>query len=127
MNFSSLPSNVNAAGRSFQSELEAGRGPIYADMSWGSDEDQRYMLWAIEHEGLGPGFLHLMERYGLDFRRHKIELWPIEPEHSAAAAGGRSDRKRPAQSADSATASSRRLISSIACGEIGGAFSLRFG
>ena len=77
-----------ATGRSFQGELEAGRGPIYADMSWGSEEDQRYMLWAIENEGLGPGFLHLMERYGLDFRRHKIELWPIEPEHSAAAAGG---------------------------------------
>jgi succinate dehydrogenase/fumarate reductase flavoprotein subunit len=77
-----------ATGKSFQGELEAGRGPIYADMSWGSEEDQRYMLWAIENEGLGPGFLHIMERYGLDFRKHKIELWPIEPEHSAAAAGG---------------------------------------
>jgi len=77
-----------STGKSFQSELEAGRGPIYADMSWGSEEDQKYMLWAIENEGLGPGFLHLMERYGLDFRKHKIELWPIEPEHSAAAAGG---------------------------------------
>jgi adenylylsulfate reductase subunit A len=77
-----------ATGKSFQGELAAGRGPIYADMSWGSDEDQRYMLWAIENEGLGPGFLHIMERYGLDFRKHKIELWPIEPEHSAAAAGG---------------------------------------
>jgi adenylylsulfate reductase subunit A len=77
-----------ATGRSFQGELEAGRGPIYADMSWGSEEDQRYMLWAVENEGLGPGFLHIMERYGLDFRKHKIELWPIEPEHSAAAAGG---------------------------------------
>jgi succinate dehydrogenase/fumarate reductase flavoprotein subunit len=77
-----------ATGKSFQDELEAGRGPIYADMSWGSEEDQRYMLWAIENEGLGPGFLHIMERYALDFRKHKIELWPIEPEHSAAAAGG---------------------------------------
>jgi len=77
-----------ATGKSFQGELEAGRGPIYADMSWGSEEDQKYMLWAIENEGLGPGFLHLMDSYGLDFRKHKIELWPIEPEHSAAAAGG---------------------------------------
>lgn len=75
-------------GKSFPGELQAGRGPIYADMSWGSDADQQYMLWAVENEGLGPGFLHLMERYGLDFRRHKIEIWPIEPEHSAAAAGG---------------------------------------
>jgi len=77
-----------ATGKSFQGELETGRGPVYADMSWGSEEDQRYMLWAIENEGLGPGFLHIMERYSLDFRKHKIELWPIEPEHSAAAAGG---------------------------------------
>jgi len=77
-----------ATGKSFQGELEAGRGPIYADMSWGSGEDQRYMLWAIENEGLGPGFLHIMKEYGLEFRKHKIELWPIEPEHSAAAAGG---------------------------------------
>jgi adenylylsulfate reductase subunit A len=77
-----------ASGKSFQGELEAGRGPIYADMSWGGEEDQRYMLWAIENEGLGPGFLHIMDSYGLDFRKHKIELWPIEPEHSAAAAGG---------------------------------------
>jgi succinate dehydrogenase/fumarate reductase flavoprotein subunit len=77
-----------ATGKSFQGELEAGRGPIYADMSWGSEEDQRYMLWAIENEGLGPGFLHVMHGYCLDFRKHKIELWPTEPEHSAAAAGG---------------------------------------
>ncbi|UCF97998.1 MAG: FAD-dependent oxidoreductase [Spirochaetaceae bacterium] len=77
-----------ATGKSFQGELEAGRGPIYADMSWGSEADQAYMLWAVENEGLGPGFLHIMEQYGLDFRKHKIELWPIEPEHSAAAAGG---------------------------------------
>ena len=69
-------------------ELAAGRGPVYADMSWGSEEDQAYMLWAIDNEGSGTGFLHLNAQYGLDFRRHKIELWPIEPEHSAAAAGG---------------------------------------
>lgn len=75
-------------GRSFQSELGDGRGPIYADMSWGSEADQEYMRWAIVNEGLGPGFLHLMERYNLDFRKHKIELWPIEPEHSAAGASG---------------------------------------
>ncbi len=75
-------------GKSFRSELAAGRGPIYADMSWGSDEDQKYMLWAVENEGLGSGFLSVMDTYGLDFRRHKIEIWPIEPEHSAAVACG---------------------------------------
>jgi adenylylsulfate reductase subunit A len=75
-------------GRSFQAELDEGRGPIYADMSWGSDADQEYMHWAVVNEGLGPGFIHIMEQYGLDFRKHKIELWPIEPEHSAADACG---------------------------------------
>jgi succinate dehydrogenase/fumarate reductase flavoprotein subunit len=70
------------------SELKAGRGPIYADMSWGSDEDQEYMRWAISHEGTGTAFLHVMEQYDLDFRRHKIELCPIEPEHSAFCASG---------------------------------------
>ncbi|RKX80029.1 MAG: hypothetical protein DRP87_00910 [Spirochaetes bacterium] len=75
-------------GKTFQSELDAGRGPIYADMSWGSEEDQEYMKWAVSQEGLGTAFLHLMEEYGLDFRKHKIEIWPIEPEHSAFAACG---------------------------------------
>ncbi|UCG14446.1 MAG: FAD-dependent oxidoreductase [Deltaproteobacteria bacterium] len=69
-------------------ELRAGRGPIYADMSWGSEEDQEYMRWAISHEGTGTAFLDVMEHYGLDFRLHKIELFPIEPEHSAFCASG---------------------------------------
>lgn len=77
-----------AKGKNFMTELKAGRGPIYADMSWGSDEDQAYMRWAISHEGSGSAFLHLNEQYGIDFRKHKIELWPLEPEHSAACAGG---------------------------------------
>jgi adenylylsulfate reductase subunit A len=57
-------------------------------MSWGSEADQEYIKWAVVNEGLGPGFIHIMEQYGLDFRKHKIELWPIEPEHSAADACG---------------------------------------
>jgi succinate dehydrogenase/fumarate reductase flavoprotein subunit len=70
------------------SELKAGKGPIFADMSWGSDTDQEYMLWAVSNEGSGSAFLHLMEQYGLSFRQHRIEIYPLEPEHSAAAAGG---------------------------------------
>lgn len=69
-------------------ELKSGRGPIYADMSWGSENDQAYMRWAIANEGSGSAFHHLNEQYGIDFRKHKIEIWPLEPEHSAAAAGG---------------------------------------
>lgn len=74
--------------RRLMSELKAGRGPLYADMSWGSDEDQEYMRWAISNEGSGTAFLHLLEQYGLDFRRNKIELYPIEPEVSAACGAG---------------------------------------
>lgn len=75
-------------GKTYMSELEAGRGPIYADMSWGSEEDQEYMRWAVSHECTGSALLHVMERYNLDFRKTKIEIWPIEPEHSAVAACG---------------------------------------
>ena len=69
-------------------ELKAGRGPIYADMSWGSEADQAYMRWAISNEGTGSAFLHVLDQYGLDFRRHKIEIAPIEPEISAACGSG---------------------------------------
>ncbi len=74
--------------KTYVSQHQAGRGPIYADMSWGSEADQEYMRWAVANECLGSAFLHVMERYNLDFRRHKIEIWPIEPEHSASAACG---------------------------------------
>ncbi|MBW2056200.1 MAG: FAD-binding protein, partial [Deltaproteobacteria bacterium] len=75
-------------GKTWLSELKAGRGPVFADMSWGSDEDQEYMKWAISNEGGGSAFLHVMEQYGLDWRRHKIELFPNEPEHSSGSACG---------------------------------------
>jgi succinate dehydrogenase/fumarate reductase flavoprotein subunit len=81
-------STQTGTGKTFMSELKAGKGPIFADMSWGSNADQEYMLWAISNEGSGSAFLHVMDRYGLDSRRHKIEIYPLEPEHSAAAAGG---------------------------------------
>ena len=74
--------------KTFGSELKAGRGPIYADMSWGSEEDLAYMRWAISNEGSGSAFYHLNEEYGIDFRDHKIEIWPLEPEHSGATGGG---------------------------------------
>jgi len=82
------PSTPFGTDKTFMGELKAGRGPIYADMSWGSEEDQAYMHWAIANEGSGSSFHHLNREYDIDFRKHKIELWPLEPEHSAAAAGG---------------------------------------
>lgn len=82
------PATPFGTDKTFMGELKAGRGPIYADMSWGSAADQAYMHWAIANEGSGACFHHLNQQYGIDFRKHKIELWPLEPEHSAAAAGG---------------------------------------
>jgi succinate dehydrogenase/fumarate reductase flavoprotein subunit len=75
-------------GRSYGAELAAGRGPIYADMSWGSDKDQAYMRWAVSNEGSGWALNHVLEQYGLDYRTTKIEITGIEPEHSAAGACG---------------------------------------
>jgi adenylylsulfate reductase subunit A len=82
------PATPFGTDKTFMGELKSGRGPIYADMSWGSEADQAYMQWAIANEGSGSCFHHLNREYGIDFRKHKIELWPLEPEHSAAAAGG---------------------------------------
>ncbi len=75
-------------GKSYGSEEGAGRGPIYADMSWGSDEDQEYMRWSVGNEGSGWALNHILEQYGLDYRTTKIEITGTEPEHSAAAACG---------------------------------------
>ncbi len=82
------PATPFGTNKTFMGELKAGRGPIYADMSWGGEEDQTYMHWATANEGSGSCFHHLNEQYHIDFRKHKIELWPLEPEHSAATAGG---------------------------------------
>jgi len=82
------PATPFGTDKTFMGELKAGRGPIYTDMSWGSEEDHEYMHWAIANEGSGACFHHLNQKYNIDFRKHKIELWPLEPEHSAAAAGG---------------------------------------
>lgn len=75
-------------GKTFMGELKAGRGPVFADMSWGSDEDQEYMRWSISNESGGWTLLHVMKQYGLDFRRHKIEIFPNDPEHSSGSACG---------------------------------------
>jgi succinate dehydrogenase/fumarate reductase flavoprotein subunit len=75
-------------GKSYGSEMQAGRGPIYADMSWGSDEDQEYVRWSVGNEGSGWGLNHILEQYGLDYRTTKIEITGTEPEHSGAAACG---------------------------------------
>jgi len=79
---------AKAVGTTAAAEMVAGRGPLYADMSWGSDEDQEYMRWAISNEGGGWALNHIMAQYGMDYRTHKIELSPTEPEHSGLAACG---------------------------------------
>ena len=69
-------------------EFAAGRGPLYGDMSWGSDADQEYMRWGISNEGGGWALNHIMEQYGLDYRTDKLELAAAEPEHSGLSACG---------------------------------------
>jgi succinate dehydrogenase/fumarate reductase flavoprotein subunit len=77
-----------ASPRNYEGEFRAGRGPIYADMSWGSDEDQEYMKWSIAQEGGGWALNYMLEQYGLDYRTTKIELAPADTEHEGTAACG---------------------------------------
>lgn len=77
-----------AVGTNAAMEFAAGRGPLYGDMSWGSDDDQEYMRWGISNEGGGWALNHIMEQYGMDYRTHKIELMQAEPEHSGLSSCG---------------------------------------
>ena len=75
-------------GKNYDAEFRAGRGPLYADMSWGSDADQAYMRWAVANEGGGWALNHVLEVYGLDYRTTKIEIAPADTEHEGTAACG---------------------------------------
>ncbi len=77
-----------ASPRNYEGEFRAGRGPIYADMSWGTDDDQEYMRWAVSNEGGGWALNHILEQYGLDYRTTKIEIAPADTEHEGTAACG---------------------------------------
>lgn len=69
-------------------ELMEGRGPIYCDLTTGTEEEIRFSEWSVNHEGGGAALLHVMQREGIDFRKDKIEMGPGEVELGNFGAGG---------------------------------------
>ena len=69
-------------------ELNQGRGPIYCDLTEGTEEEIQFSEWSLTHEGGGYALLHLMKNAGIDFRTHKLEMGPGEIELGNFGAGG---------------------------------------
>lgn len=69
-------------------ELMEGRGPIYCDLTTGTEEEIRFSEWSVGHEGGGTALLHLMRREDIDFRKDKLEMGPGEVELGNFGAGG---------------------------------------
>ena len=69
-------------------ELMQGRGPIYCDLTTGSEDEIKFCEWSIAHEGGGTALLHLLQQEEIDFRRDKLEMGPGEVELGNFAAGG---------------------------------------
>lgn len=78
----------NAPKHKLIDELMQGRGPIYCDLTTGTEDEIKFCEWSITHEGGGTALLHLMQRDGIDFRKDKLEMGPGEVELGNFAAGG---------------------------------------
>lgn len=62
----------------FKEYADTGRGPIYMDCRGISDEDYKYMVHWLEHEGNIAVLNHLKEE-GVDLKKNPIELMTYEP------------------------------------------------
>ena len=69
-------------------ELNQGRGPIYCDLTNGTEEEIRFSEWSLTHEGGGYALMHMMKNEGVDFRTHQFEMGPGEIELGNFGAGG---------------------------------------
>ena len=69
-------------------ELAKGNGPIYGDLTQGTEDEIQYVEWSATHEGLSWAFMHIMKQEGLDFRTHMIELNQGEVELGNVASAG---------------------------------------
>jgi succinate dehydrogenase/fumarate reductase flavoprotein subunit len=78
----------NAPKHKLFDELNTGRGPIYCDLTTGTEEEIKFAEWSVFHEGGGHALLHLMEREGIDFRTHMLEMDRGEIELGNWGAGG---------------------------------------
>jgi succinate dehydrogenase/fumarate reductase flavoprotein subunit len=62
----------------FTDMMKSGKGPAYIDCTETSEEDVKYMIWSLEHEG-NTGMLNYMAEDGIDVRQHMIEFQQYEP------------------------------------------------
>ncbi|MCL5959995.1 MAG: FAD-dependent oxidoreductase [Chloroflexi bacterium] len=66
------------SGVMYLRELEKGTGPVYMDCSGCSEEDIKYIRWALSNEG-NCAFLDYLDNEGIDLRTHRIEFGMYEP------------------------------------------------
>jgi succinate dehydrogenase/fumarate reductase flavoprotein subunit len=78
----------NAPKHKLIDELTQGRGPIYCDLTQGTEEEIKFSEWSLTHEGGCYSLLHLMKQEGMDLRTHKLEMGPGEIELGNFGAGG---------------------------------------
>ncbi|MCL5961486.1 MAG: FAD-dependent oxidoreductase [Chloroflexi bacterium] len=69
--------SVESAAMYFR-ETKAGTGPVYIDCSGCSEEDIKYIRWALSNEG-NTAFLDYLDAEGLDLRQKRIEFAVYEP------------------------------------------------
>lgn len=65
-----------------------GKGPLYFDLSEGTEEEIRYIEWSMSNEGKMWILLRYFKNHGIDLRRDKIEIGLRDRETSANAATG---------------------------------------
>jgi len=69
--------------RAMYREIEAGRGPIYLNLTTQPDLAQmRYQANIITHQNRTHGYVRMMQRLGIDVTKQKVE-WTIVPEFHA--------------------------------------------
>lgn len=78
----------NAPKHKLIDELKQGRGPIYCDLTTGTEEEIKFSEWSLTHEGGCFALMHLMEQEGINLRTHKLEMGPGEIELGNFGAGG---------------------------------------
>lgn len=59
----------------FEKYTSSGRGPIYLDHEGMSDEDYKFMMHWVPHEG-NSTIVNYLEEEGIDFRKNKLEWVP---------------------------------------------------
>jgi succinate dehydrogenase/fumarate reductase flavoprotein subunit len=61
----------------FEDYLKTGRGPVYMDCRGISDEDYKYFIYFMKHEGL-ESFLNYLDEEGIDLRKNPVEFTRYE-------------------------------------------------